>query len=444
MYTGQFRFGRECRVCSDWECPIGQYRITCTPNSDSYCKPCTNKPSDQAYLTPGNDNDCQYGKKPRHLQHGDFNDNSDPAVVATTLEVPMTAESFNAKGSDIKAAVAEASGVSVDKVVFSGGATEFPMSKVNDNMCKKPEGVDSWTEPTFCYTSGSSSTAKDTTSTSGRCADLCGSGDPPEFCANSDSRFADTCTWSIQNECCPRGRRTASTSRRLLNATTSDSCAFDLDLGTKNGQQYFVTIDVEITTTVGRIDKTWDKINEHDLNQAFAKKCLPPVVVTYEPVDTAEAPHVQDITIPVAVFGGLILISCCWCWYAGWCDTPTNKKEEPEVSPEPEQPNQEPGAETGQTSALSDACQPEKGQTKEKSRGFHTSPPPTCFSSSTRVHHRLASRWAKDPKSSEDDDLPLATTPATASRGSAFGSDRSEKDRKDQAMQGRLELVYEV
>ena len=81
-------------------------------------------------------------------------------------------------------------------------------------------------------------------------------------------------------------------------------------------------------------------------------------------------------------------------------------------------------------SVLTDACQPEKGQTKDNSKG--------C------VGEGLASRWANDPKSSEDDDLPLATTPATASRGSAFGSDHSEKDRKDQAMQGRLELVYEV
>ena len=356
MYTGQFRFGRECRVCSDWECPIGQYRITCTPNSDSYCKPCTNKPSGQQYLTPGNDNDCQYGKR-GSLNDGEVGGDSDPAVVATTLEVPMTAESFNAKGSDIKAAVAEASGVSVDKVVFSGGATEFPMSQVNDNMCKKPEGVDSWTEPTFCYTAGSSSTAKDTTSTSGRCADLCGGGAPPEFCANSDSRFADTCTWSIQNECCPRGRRTASTSRRLLNATTSDSCAFDLDLGTKNGQngqdlgQYFVTIDVEITTTVGRIDDTWDKINEHDLNQAFAKKCLPPVVVTYEPVGTFEAPTAVDIMIIVGVIGGFLFVGGFMCWKC-CCD----EKGEPEVSPEPEQPNQEPNAETGQTPAEHNAA----------------------------------------------------------------------------------------
>ena len=53
---GQFRFGRECRVCSEFECPIGQYRMTCTPDTDSYCAPCTNtkKSTTAVYLTPGN------------------------------------------------------------------------------------------------------------------------------------------------------------------------------------------------------------------------------------------------------------------------------------------------------------------------------------------------------------------------------------------------------
>jgi len=37
--------GRSCRVCSDWECPIGQYRSTCTAHTDSYCKKCTNAPA---------------------------------------------------------------------------------------------------------------------------------------------------------------------------------------------------------------------------------------------------------------------------------------------------------------------------------------------------------------------------------------------------------------
>ena len=61
-YPNTFQFGGKCRDCSDWECPIGQYRVPCTAGTDSYCKPCTNKPSSTTftYLTPGNDNDCVY------------------------------------------------------------------------------------------------------------------------------------------------------------------------------------------------------------------------------------------------------------------------------------------------------------------------------------------------------------------------------------------------
>ena len=59
---GTFAFGHSCRDCSQWECPVGQYRAQCTPYSDSYCKKCTNAPQDPAstYTTPGNDNDCEF------------------------------------------------------------------------------------------------------------------------------------------------------------------------------------------------------------------------------------------------------------------------------------------------------------------------------------------------------------------------------------------------
>ena len=51
--------GHACRACSDWICPMGQYRVSCTPYSDSYCNPCTNKPAgNYVYTSPGNDNDC--------------------------------------------------------------------------------------------------------------------------------------------------------------------------------------------------------------------------------------------------------------------------------------------------------------------------------------------------------------------------------------------------
>ena len=44
---------------SSWECPIGQYRESCSSGHDSYCRPCTNKPDARyAYVSPGNTNDC--------------------------------------------------------------------------------------------------------------------------------------------------------------------------------------------------------------------------------------------------------------------------------------------------------------------------------------------------------------------------------------------------
>jgi hypothetical protein len=39
-----FEFGVGCRKCSEWMCPIGQYRAACSRYSDSYCLPCTNTP----------------------------------------------------------------------------------------------------------------------------------------------------------------------------------------------------------------------------------------------------------------------------------------------------------------------------------------------------------------------------------------------------------------
>ena len=54
-----YAYGHACRACSDWICPMGQYRVSCTPYSDSYCKLCTNKPAGNfVYTSPGNANDC--------------------------------------------------------------------------------------------------------------------------------------------------------------------------------------------------------------------------------------------------------------------------------------------------------------------------------------------------------------------------------------------------
>ena len=142
---GSYQYGRNCRKCSDWECPIGQYRQECTPDTDSYCKLCTNKPEEEGYVytTPGNDNDCEYAKcttdasselplcdgvVDQELQSEGFAADSAAEVVFYS-EVPLDAQTFNAKGAAFKEAISEVAGgatvqiTSVEAVpaeIFSG------------------------------------------------------------------------------------------------------------------------------------------------------------------------------------------------------------------------------------------------------------------------------------------------------------------------------------
>merc|ERR1712216_69857 len=44
----------------------------------------------------------------------------------------------------------------------------------------------------------------------------------------------------------------------------------------------FVVVATEISTTVGKVDATWLRLNEYDLNNNLASRCLPPAVMTYE------------------------------------------------------------------------------------------------------------------------------------------------------------------
>jgi hypothetical protein len=125
---GRYQYGRNCRKCSDWECPIGQYRQACTPDTDSYCKLCNNKPAEArryVYTTPGNDNDCEFAKCTTDvsnelmplcegvmdpaLQDEGLSANSAAEVVFYS-EVPLDKETFNANGATFKQAISEVAG----------------------------------------------------------------------------------------------------------------------------------------------------------------------------------------------------------------------------------------------------------------------------------------------------------------------------------------------
>ena len=125
----RFQYGNRCRKCSDWACPIGQYRERCTPQSDSYCKTCTNKPDgDNVYTTPGNQNDCEwavctkdaavYQLEGTPLCEGVFSSDFESAEFAADStaelvfysEIPVDKDTFNSVGGTYKEAVSELAG----------------------------------------------------------------------------------------------------------------------------------------------------------------------------------------------------------------------------------------------------------------------------------------------------------------------------------------------
>lgn len=121
----RFQYGRDCRKCSDWACPVGQYRSPCTPDSDSYCKLCTNKPGEgYVYMTPGNDNDCEYAECTTDANRDDMplcDGVMDPSLqgefasdtaaeVVFYSEVPLDAVSFNSHGATYRQAISEVAG----------------------------------------------------------------------------------------------------------------------------------------------------------------------------------------------------------------------------------------------------------------------------------------------------------------------------------------------
>ena len=153
-YRNTFAYGNSCRGCSDYECPIGQFRTMCTPHSDSYCKKCTNAPdTSYEYVTPGNDNDCEYRTNSVAADLGEFS-SSDPASLVMFFELPVSESEFNGIGGDFRAAIANVAGVGTADKVKALKITEYSLKDVDDDNAA----------PT---SSSTSSTSSSTSSTSG-------------------------------------------------------------------------------------------------------------------------------------------------------------------------------------------------------------------------------------------------------------------------------------
>ena len=153
----RFQFGDACRKCSDWECPIGQYRETCTAGSDSYCRLCTNKPAgnDTMYTKPGSASmdDCAFetcvngiskdqptcpGYVSPELEGFRWNSTiplqeSDPADLVFYSEIPVDVATFmGSVSAEYKAAIAEVGDV---VHVMLHVRTEIPNRGFVHNLC---------------------------------------------------------------------------------------------------------------------------------------------------------------------------------------------------------------------------------------------------------------------------------------------------------------------
>jgi len=269
-----FQYGRNCRWCSDWNCPIGQYRGTCSQHVDAYCRMCTNKPAGNfVYTSPGNENDCSF--EPCSTDTGSTtqplcDDLQDPTNEIWTMEnwtpkspvdlvfyteMPLDRGTFNTLGDAYRTALSELTGgadvsVGVLETISANVFTRTKKSQAPDNVAlQRRQGK-------------------------APCAPL------PAECTAGDT--------------CP--------------------CSECLQV---------VIIETIVTTTLGNVDDTWSKLNEYDVNAKFREKCLPPVVMKYGELDDGKKTLGGGI-IALIVVGSVvpcfIAIACVWYFRRrGWC-----------------------------------------------------------------------------------------------------------------------------
>eukprot|EP00802_Teleaulax_amphioxeia_P010138 Tamp_10163.p1 GENE.Tamp_10163~~Tamp_10163.p1 ORF type:complete len:600 (+),score=69.85 Tamp_10163:3-1802(+) len=345
--NGYFLYGFGCRSCSDAECPIGQYRTQCTPWTDSYCRPCRNKPSGStySYTTPGNcclfqcegscGGGCEFDSSaPYAASENDVAfPASDSAVLQIIFEVPTDKVSFNGRSGDFRSALATLAGVGSDNVKVMAIEEEpivdirlscdpcptykrIPKAATDNKQydCgvdsltyidKNGYGCDDWKNydctdvsigygilelgeiriqcPTACRSccllSECTATAMSSSVAATSCVADCGSP-----CQEDKA----TCGYYRWNECGCSTRRagerqllsTAAATNSSNTTNTTSGCVSLSETMTKH-----VLVSVGVTTTIGKVDETWDLLNEYAVNQKMAASCLWPTVMTYDEVE---------------------------------------------------------------------------------------------------------------------------------------------------------------
>jgi len=326
---GRFQYGRNCRKCSDWMCPTGQYRTMCTQHADSYCKLCTNKPEGNfVYISPGNDNDCEYEACSTDPNAGlelcmsateggvvggesdvEFTSDS-PTELVFYAEMPLDEATFNSVGATYKAALKELTGAEVtitdieaiSTSIFTRAhhrKTKLTTGRVHQRR-QGEEGVE------------------------GEGAEECNAVLPPldrnncdaEWCTSPDGEGGSDC-WAGNGEeySCQDGEY-------VLTGDTVD--AYDQ---TWNGytccaaKPSVVVVETSVATTLGNVDSMWSKLNEYDVNAKLRTKCLPPAVIKYgefvsDDDDDFDMGALVFVILAVLVVGGIAACICCYKQHA--------------------------------------------------------------------------------------------------------------------------------
>jgi len=266
------------------------------------------------YTSPGNQNDCEFRAAMGNdtgIEDG-FTAN-EPAALIMFLEIPTSLASFNAAGDRLKASIAAVASVGgADKVKFNK-VVEYAMADVNklDDLAScctgsiktccwerrrafssdaYPEGAERTGRhllatnvsitPTPTPTEGECTPEPDTSGTEQCSENACtslGSGD-----AAATQNLFDCYANPENNEdySCKEGYWFSLTGQSKV---TDDGLLMKQYECCKGGKT-FVVVEVEVQTTLEKVDTTWSNMNEYDLNFNNAKSCLPPVVMTYEAI----------------------------------------------------------------------------------------------------------------------------------------------------------------
>ena len=268
----KFEYGVGCRKCNDWMCPVGQYRTACSQHSDSYCVPCTNKPSGTVlqnvskeyfeYTSPGNNNvefkECFQDGVPCSSST-----DTNPAQVVLFAEIPLSEKGFIAIIGSYKAVIQQ---LVPDLGIQVGEVELLPQDTFDRRRSWLP-----WFRNAESGSQGGGDVMRGDASTAG----------VGQQEGNPGQRRQQGA--EIQTECAnlrPNAVEFMSESEKAMCRGTGPT----------------VVVEMIVSTSVKDIDDTWAALNEKAINNGLNAKGLPPAVIKYGSEKNAGSVDVDDVS----------------------------------------------------------------------------------------------------------------------------------------------------